>query len=286
MLSVITSFKVDGKDDKELEHSRLITYRELGRLSPKYRKLRTGIQFASIDGPSHTSILITSTNPSEGKSVTAANLAVVMAQAGNSVLLIDADLRRPTQHTIFELPNNRGLTSLLLKIHANSPNGELDSLLNTFVYPAPVEGLTVMTSGPIPPNPSELLGSVKMRNTIDALTGKYDYVVIDSPPVMAVADAVVLATQVHSVVMVTEAGRTQRTPLKTSVKQLRDVKANLLGVVVNRLSAPPTITITTYQSSYYEEDGSKAGKPRTQRPEARPHSGLLNRKNKETPIGE
>ncbi len=253
-------------------------------ISEAYRKLRTGLQFASIDSPNRTSLLITSTNPSEGKSVTAANLAIVMAQATNRVLLVDADLRRPSQHKLFEIPNNRGLTNFLLKMQPHSTNGEADLLLDQVIDKGPVEGLYVMTSGPIPPNPSELLGSSKMRLAIEFLTSKFDYVVIDSPPVMAVTDAVVLSTQVDSVVLVTEAGQTQRGPLKHTVDQLREVKANLVGIVLNRLSTRGGDGYYYYyRNAYYSDEGSGG------RTGGNGNKGilqnLLQRKNKNEEIG-
>lgn len=289
MLTGIAYIKSEGKSDKGEEYTnKLVTINQpRAPVSEAYRKLRTAIQFASIDSPNKTSLLITSTNPGEGKSVTAANLAVVMAQAGNRVLLVDADLRRPSQHNIFELPNSRGLTSLLLKINSQNPNGEVDQVMTALMHQSPVDNLFIMTSGPIPPNPSELLGSSKMHQTIDLLTSRFDYVVIDSPPVIAVTDAVVLSTLVDSVVVVTEAGRTQRTPLRQSVNQLREVKANLVGVVLNRLPSrgPDGYYYYYYRNSYYLEDGADAGGSNTGG-----RGGLLQnllpRKNKETTIGE
>jgi non-specific protein-tyrosine kinase len=243
----------------EQPNEKLVTiHQPRSPVSEAYRKLRTGIQFASIDSPNRTSVLITSTNPSEGKSVTAANLAIVIAQAHNRVLLVDADLRRPSLHRVFEVPNSRGLTTFLLKMKPHSMNGEADDLLNQVIEKSPVEGLSIMTSGPIPPNPSELLGSTKMHEALKYLTEKFDYVVVDSPPVMAVTDAVVLSTQVDSVLVVTEAGRTQRTPLKQTVENLRNVKANLVGVVLNRLSSRGDGYgyYYYYRNAYYFEDGS------------------------------
>ncbi len=279
MLTGIAWIKGDEPKDK------LITIAQpRSPISEAYRKLRTGIQFATIDSPSRTSILVTSTNPTEGKSVTVANLAVVVAQAGNRVLVVDADLRRPSQHKIFSLPNNRGLTNFLLKIQPQSPNGETDLLLNQIVDPTGVEGLYVMTSGPIPPNPSELLGSSKMLGTLDYLCGRFDMVIVDSPPVMAVTDAVVLSTQVDSVVVVAEAGRTQRAPLRQTVEHLRDVKANLVGVVLNRLTSRGDGYYYYYRNAYYLDEGEYAASSGA-------NGGgfiqnLLQRRKKETTIGE
>ena len=275
-LAGITDIKGDDPPSK------LITLREpRSPISEAYRKLRTGIQFASIDSPNRSSLLITSTNPGEGKSVTAANLAIVMAQAGNNVLLVDADLRRPTQHNIFELHNGYGLTNFLLNIRTNLNSDQVEKLFKQAVDPTEVDGLSVMTSGPIPPNPSELLGSSKMRNVIDVLCTNFDLVVLDSPPVIAVTDGVVLSTQVDNVLIVADAGRTQRNHLKQTIQQLEEVKSHLIGVVLNRLS-DRSDGYYYYRKAYFTEDDENRQDSIPSNTDGGRLRGILGRKSKET----
>jgi capsular exopolysaccharide synthesis family protein len=196
--------------------------------SEAYRTLRTNIQFSSVDRPTRT-LLVTSSGPSEGKSTTAANLAVVMAQTGKRVIVVDADLRRPVLHRIFGVPNNTGITTALLAGDDMSLDGHLQ--------PSKVENLSLLTSGPIPPNPSEILGSHRMASLIESLTQLADMVIFDSPPVLAVTDAAVLGRQVDGVVLVADARQTREQVLARAVSELQNTGANLLGVVLNRLDS-------------------------------------------------
>lgn len=194
-------------------------------ISEAYRTLRTNIQFSTLDKPART-LLVTSPNPVEGKSVTAANLAIVMAQAGLKTVLIDADLRRPVQHKLFGASNQTGLTTLVL---------QEEPFLDGAVQDTEIENLEVITSGPIPPNPSELLGSRRMGLLLEKLKEKYDVILFDSPPTLAVTDASVLATRVDGVVVVADAGRTRRDIALRAKDNLLKVGANILGIVLNRL---------------------------------------------------
>lgn len=196
--------------------------------SEAYRTLRTNIQFSSVDKPVRT-LLITSSSPGEGKSTTTANLAVVLAQTGQRVIVVDTDLRRPVQHKIFGVPNNIGLTTALL-------NGE-KIVLDGYLQPTEVENLHVLTSGPIPPNPSELLGSHRMARLIETLAEQADIVLFDSPPVLAVTDAVVMGRQVDGVMLVADAGATREQALAGATQELRKTGANVLGVALNRMDA-------------------------------------------------
>lgn len=205
-------------------------------ISEAYRVLRTSIQFSSVDNPNRT-LLVTSSIPGEGKSTTAANLAVVMAQAGHNVLLVDTDLRRPAQDQIFELPNRRGLTSLLLEFNVAEGDHNMRALLNDVVQETRVEGLHLLSSGPVPPNPSELLGSTKMKTLLHALGNAYDYVILDSPAVLAATDAAVLSVLADGTLVTALAGKSRKTHLSQAVEQLREVNANLMGVILNGLSA-------------------------------------------------
>ena len=187
-----------------------------------YRTLRTNIQFSSIDKPLHT-LLATSTAPNEGKSTTLANLAVTMAQAEQRVILVDCDLRRPTLHTLFDLPNDSGLTSLILA-QEDAPLPLLDT---------GVPGLSLLASGPLPPRPADILGSRRMEAVIERLRANADIVLFDTPPVVGVTDAAVLANRVDGVLLIFSAGTTTRERGRQARQILEKVKANIVGVVLN-----------------------------------------------------
>lgn len=250
-LAAIAKMKVANDKDK------LISISEpRSPIAEAFRNLRTAVQFANIDNP-YQRLLITSANPEEGKSTMAANLAVVMAQAGNRVLLIDADLRRPMQHQLFDLNKDNGLTNLLLSLErgVEPTEQQAQELLDRFAHTTHEPGLFVITSGPIPPNPSELLGSVKMKTALKALSNRFDFVILDSPPSLAVSDAIVLGTQADAVLLVADFGNTGRNQLKQAAKRLRDVKANLIGVIMNRLDPRGNAYFNyyEYQQSAYTE---------------------------------
>jgi succinoglycan biosynthesis transport protein ExoP len=215
-------------------------------ISEAYRVLRTNLQFSSLDTPLRT-VVVTSPNPVEGKSTTVANLGVVMAQTGKSVILVDADLRRPVLHRVFGVENEQGLTDALLNAEPS---------LDGHLQPTGVDNLRLLTTGPLPPNPSELLGSQRMAALIERLKEEADVVLFDSPPSLAVTDASVLATQADGVLVVADAGRTRRTLAKESVERFQQVGANLLGVVLNRLR-PGRGSYYYYYYYYYYGDGKK-----------------------------
>jgi succinoglycan biosynthesis transport protein ExoP len=210
-------------------------------ISEAYRVLRTNLQFSSLDKPIKT-LVITSPNPVEGKSTTIANLGVVMAQTGKSVILVDADLRRPMLHRIFGIDNRQGLTDALL--------GD-EPLLDGHLQPTAVENLRILNTGPLPPNPSELLGSQRMARLIEQLKGEADLVLFDTPPALAVTDASVLATQTDGVLLIADAGRTRRSMAKEAVDRFRQVGANLLGVALNRLRPGRGDYYSYYYYHYY-----------------------------------
>ena len=230
-------------------------------VSEAFRVLRTGIQFATVDAPSHC-LLVTSANPTEGKSLTAANLAVVMAQAGYRVLLADADLRRPAQHTIFSLPQENGLTNLLLLPEVGEDTPEARAMFDAVLQPGGESGLWLLPSGPTPPNPSELLGSGKMRGVLARLLTRFDVIIFDSPPSLAVTDALVLSRLVDATLLVVDAGTTRRGHLKQAVEKLRAANVRLVGVTLNRLT-PRSDAYNVYyaRQSYYHEDAGKNGSP-------------------------
>lgn len=217
-----------------------------------FRILRTNIQFSSLDNPPRT-LMVTSSNPSEGKSTTLANLAVVMAQQGQRVVVLDTDLRRPTLHRIFQVPNNAGLTNALLQEHPSEEG---------FLQPTRVENLQILTTGPLPPNPAELLSSAKFAKLMNKLQEQADVLLFDSPPVMAVTDAAILARQVDGVVLVIDAGRTRRQWAVSAKESLDKVGAHLLGVAVNRLRPQAGgYYYYYYNRDYaYGEEGSDQGR--------------------------
>ena len=211
-----------------------------------YRTLRTNIQFSSVDKPVRT-LLVTSSGPGEGKSTTAANLAVVMAQTGQKVILVDTDLRRPVIHKTFGVPNNVGITTALLA------GQDID--LAAYVQPTEIENLTVLTSGPIPPNPSELLGSHRMAHVIEQLSQVADLVIFDTPPVLVVTDASVLGRQVDGVLLVADAGGTREQALVQTVGELRKTGVNILGIALNRLDSRSRGYYYYYYYYYNTDEG-------------------------------
>jgi len=191
-------------------------------ISESYRTLRTNIQFASVDVELKT-VMVTSSGPAEGKSTTAANLAIVMGQADKKVLLLDADLRKPTVHHTFDLLNRKGLSTYL------AGQDKLEDIIQKTEH----TNVDVITSGPVPPNPAELLNSKAMSRFLEEASRYYDQILIDSPPVIAVTDAQVLATKVDGVILVVDSGRTNKEIAVKAKQQLEHVKANILGIVLN-----------------------------------------------------
>lgn len=234
--------RIEGQDYPD----KLIAVRHpLSPIVEAYRVLRTNLQFSSVDKPART-LAMTSPSPSEGKSVTLANLAVVMAQSGNRVILVDTDLRRPVQHKVFGLPNRHGFSDAILRT---------DPGVEEFLQDTSVENLRVLSSGTLPPNPAELLASERMKGMVEELKGLADIVLFDSPPTLVVADAAILGTCVDGVLLVSDAGRTRNTELRRAADELLRVRANVLGVILNRLN---TGRNGYYYYYYYNsEDGEK-----------------------------
>jgi non-specific protein-tyrosine kinase len=194
-----------------------------------YRTLRTNITFASPDKPVHV-IMATSTSPDDGKSTTIANLAITFAASGASTVLVDGDLRRPHLHMIFGLPNEQGLTTVVVDM-ARAATGGAEPIIP--LQNTQVANLQVLTSGPVPPNPAEILSSQRMTELLEKLRGKADYVLIDTPPIIAVTDAAVLASRVDGVLLVVNAGKTKRELAIKARDMLKQVNANVIGVVLN-----------------------------------------------------
>jgi len=235
---------VTSNEGVEIEDKLVAADHPRSPVSEAYRILRTNLQFSAVDKPLRT-LLITSANPIEGKSLTAANLGVVMAQAGLSVVIVDTDLRRPTQHRIFRLTREEGLTSALVQGNPTPVR---------YLQSTKVDKLSVVVSGPLPPNPSELLASERMGSLIEYLKERADIVIFDSPPCLAVTDAAVLSSQVDGVLLVVDAGTSRRELAARAVEDLRKVGGNMLGVVLNRVSPRRS---GYYYYYYYPEDGDK-----------------------------
>ena len=186
-----------------------------------YRTLRTNIQYSSFDNPVK-SIVITSSEPGEGKSTTSANLALSFAQDGKKVILIDCDLRKPVVHKEFQISNSRGLSEFLI--------GRTEFSKVIYKHES---GLHVLPSGTIPPNPAEMLASRAMEHLLTQLEEKYDYIILDTPPVNAVTDSKILSTKVDGTILVVKYGYTKKDGVIEAVKGLRAVKANIIGTVFN-----------------------------------------------------
>lgn len=215
-----------------------------------YRELRTNLQFTGL-ARGLRSVLVTSSLAGEGKSSSAINLAYVLAQARNRVLLIDADLRRPSVASYLGLEGNAGLTTVLI--------GEAE--IADLAQPLDVEGLEVLTSGPIPPNPSELLGSATMEQTLRNATADYDYVIVDTSPLLAVTDAAVLSQIVGGTLVVAQSERVKKPQLRASVEKLAAVDARILGVLLNRV--PKRVRDAySYKYRYDSETSSRAATTR------------------------
>lgn len=233
--------------DQESGRGLVVSTHPRSAVAESFRALRTGIQFSTMDRPGRL-LLVTSPSPGEGKSTLAANLALVLAQAGQRVLLVDADLRRPVQHGLFQASNLSGLTSLLLAVGDDVNQVQVKAGLEEMVVRTPYD-IDLLTSGPIPPNPSELLGSARLKQLLHAFLESYDYVVLDSAPLLPVTDTVVLSAQVQGVLVVIQAGRTRRTQLKRAAHALADVNAHVVGLVLNRVE---TKGDSLYYYYYYD----------------------------------
>lgn len=194
-------------------------------VSEVYKTLRTNIQFSSFDTKLQV-IMVTSSIKGEGKTTTISNLAVAYAQEGKKVLLVDCDLRSPSVHEVFSQKNGGGLSSILAGQHA----------WQEIVRDTAADKLSLLTSGPIPPNPAELLGSPRMSELIEELRGHYDMILLDAPPTLAVTDSLVLSGLCDGVIMVVLAGKVDKNLVKKTAAGLTHVNARLLGTVLNRIS--------------------------------------------------
>ena len=194
-----------------------------------FRTLRTNVEFSGVDRRLQT-IVVTSPSAGEGKSTTVANLAVAMAEGGKQVIAVDADLRRPGLHGLFDLSNREGVSSSVI--------GDLALLP---IQDTGVPGLRLLASGPTPPNPAELLGSQRFQALVDRLRAEADYVIFDTPPAAALSDAAILAARADGVILVVGAGRTKRDLAQRAKEQLERVNAHILGVVLSGVRADASL---------------------------------------------
>jgi capsular exopolysaccharide synthesis family protein len=222
-------------------------------LAESYRQLRTSV-LLSTAGRAPKTLLVTSSLPGEGKTTTAVNTAISLAQTGSSVVIIDADMRRPRLRSIFNLAEREGLSSIL------SSEMTEEKMLETIKLDE-ASGLHVLTAGPIPPNPAELLGSDQMRKLIAALSSKFTHIVIDSPPISSFTDGVLIASVVDGVLLVVHGGKSSRNVVRRSRQLLLDVGAKIFGVVLNNVSVRSHDYYYYYQryyhQSYYSQDADK-----------------------------
>ncbi len=200
--------------------------------SEAYRTLRTNLIFSSLSEPIHT-LVVTSPAPEEGKSTALANIAVTMAQGGKKTILVDCDLRRPSQHTIWGVEQEPGLTTMMLEDIERVPLREVG-----------VENLRLLTSGPLPPNPADLLTSPRMDAVIERLKGEADFVLFDAPPVIAVTDAALLAAKLDGALLVMRAGRTRRDHAEQARDLLQRIHVRIVGALL--MDAPVDIRMGGY----------------------------------------
>jgi capsular exopolysaccharide synthesis family protein len=235
----ITSPSKGGPEFKR----RLITYEDpKSPVSESYRSLRTNISYASAVNKKIKSLLISSSQPGEGKSTTTANLAIAFAQLRKKTLLVDADLRKPVQHNVFGHPRGPGLSEYI--------TGEVTDL-DSIIHATKIENLSMITAGSLPPNPSELLGSEAMSNLIDRLESTWDMVLFDSPPMVAVTDASMISSELDAIALVVKAGQTERTAVDRALDTIRNVGAPLIGAILNGASQDSLGGKYAYYYSYY-----------------------------------
>ena len=200
-----------------------------------YRTLRTNIQYASVDDE-YRVISVTSSEPGEGKTTVAGNLALAIANGDSKVLLIDCDMRKPSTHKKFRLSNSVGLSDVLAR------KSNVEKALNYYN-----ENLSIITAGKVPPNPSEMLSSNAMKLFLDEMKGHFDYIILDTPPLQAVTDAQVLAAKVDGTILVIKAKSTKKDTIKSSIDLIRNVNGNIIGTVLNGVDVP--------KSKYYNYYG-------------------------------
>ncbi|CAN5364942.1 polysaccharide biosynthesis tyrosine autokinase [soil metagenome] len=242
-------------DKERRKHAAISFEKDNSSIAEAFRKLRTNLQFLAVDNPPRV-IVVTSSTPSEGKSTTAINIALALAEAEHNVVLVDGDMRRPMLHKYLDLVGPAGFSTVL------SGQASLDEVLQKTRFP----GLTVLSAGTVPPNPSELLGSMAAKSLLSELREKFDYVIVDSSPLLAVTDAAILAANSDGVLVMARFGQTKREQLAHAIGNLEDVGASVLGAV---FTMTPTRggSSYSYNYSYYGEDIARTSSHRKSAPE-------------------
>lgn len=240
-----------GANDEESGASKteadlLIHMDSRSSLAEAFRQLRTSI-LLSTAGHAPKSLLVTSSLPAEGKTTTAINTAISLAQTGAKVLIIDADMRRPRLHSVFNISNAQGLSTILATELSDK------EILDTIQYDE-ASKLNMLTSGPVPPNPAELIGSEQMSELLKNLQGKFTHVVIDSPPIASFTDGVLIASMVDGVILVVHAGKSSRQVVRRSKQLLNDIGAKIFGVVLNNANLKSQDNYYYYQSYYHRDN--------------------------------
>jgi len=246
---------VEKGEDRKPADDLIALHSPKSTASESYRGIRTSILFSAAD-TSPQVIMVCSAGPREGKTITCANVAITMAQAGGKVVVLDCDMRRPKLHKLFNIERDRGMSNILVR------NCSLDEA----IIHTNVPHLDIIPSGPVPPNPSELLQSQHMKGLIEELRSRYERIIIDSPPITAVTDAAILASFVDGVVMVIRANETHREIVKNGIGQLKAVNAHILGAVLNGVDmGRDSYYYYQYYYYYYGEDGEKHKKERNKK---------------------
>ena len=213
------------------------------RSAEAFRTLRTNIQFSSLDNELE-SIVVTSSGSGEGKSTVMSNLAITMAESGKKIILVDCDLRKPSIHKKMGVTNSVGLTNILVQ----------NVLKEDCIAVSPIKNLYILTSGPVPPNPAELLGTKKMRDFIEELKREFDMVLIDAPPVLAVTDAQILSTIADGVILVASYGEAQKNALVDAKQLIDKVGGKVIGIVFNKVPEAASGYNGKYYEGYYDKN--------------------------------
>jgi capsular exopolysaccharide synthesis family protein len=224
--------------------NKVATLESLSSIVEAYRMLRTSVLLSTAGTPPKT-ILVTSSQPGEGKTTTAVNMAISLAQIGSSVLIIDSDLRRPAVHKTFKIPNMKGITNYL--------SGR--TAIENLIVKLPIQNLSVLPCGPVPPNPAELISSERMRDLLRLLGERYDHIIIDSPPLISVTDPVILSAMVDGSILVVHSGRSTRDLVRRARQELNSVGAKVFGVVLNNVDIKKEGYDDYYYYRYYSSYG-------------------------------
>ena len=278
-LKTLISIPLRKNTDKE--ETELITYED-GKavISETFRTLRTNVQFSNVNNKENKVMLVTSCFSSEGKSYVSANLAVTFAQTGKKVILVDTDMRKGRQSKVFRIPNNLGLSNYLSGLDRNGV--EIDKSINEYINETEIKNLNVITSGSIPPNPSELLTSNKLPKLIKDLSSVYDLIIFDGAPVLPIADSLILTRMANSTILVSAFNKTKKEELIKAKKDIQNVGGRIVGVVLNKVNVPGT----EYKNKYYyysveEEKNKKKNKKKVdKKPKVKLKKRIINLKNK------